>query len=196
MDGKTIGLKALDILVGLGAAVAGGTGGPEAAKGVMMAGGAIKDLTNQATGGEETTRSERHDRADFQLRDAALAKQKQVAVADDRAASRAELLKLGWPEEAIDQILKGPPQQSPAPPAQTASAQGEQTAAAKTPADPKSAMGEVIGRLLKGAAGQTAKQQPGSTMSGEDGSAEDAAEGSKALSALGTVLKTAMSKNT
>lgn len=197
MDGKAIGLKALDILVGIGAAVAGGTGGPEAAKGVMMAGGAIKDITNEATGGAEATRSERHDRADFQARDAAVAKQKQLAVADDRAASRAELLKLGWTEEAIEQILKGPPRQTSAPPAPGPPPPSPAKVPETVTAEEGSALAGVVGKLLKGSVGTKAQAQSGNVLVGEEGISDaDAVEGVKALSALGTVLKTFTSKST
>lgn len=108
-DYKSIGLKALDVVVGIGSAVAGGYGGPAAAQGVQMAGGAIKEGINEATGEGERSRADKHDRADFQARGRVVQQPRApVEPADDGAASRAELLRMGWTPEQADRIIAGP----------------------------------------------------------------------------------------
>ena len=69
MDAKTIGYAAKDILIGIGTAVAGAKGGPEAAKGVSKAGDGIdRILENVMPGDKKQTREERFDRGDFTAR--------------------------------------------------------------------------------------------------------------------------------
>lgn len=108
VDGKAIGLTVLDVVTGVGAAVAGAYGGPAAAGGVTMAGGAIKNL---ATDGQGTpaTRSERFDKADFATRTKATESKRAglIAQASDTEATKAELRALGHSEEKIDGILAG-----------------------------------------------------------------------------------------
>lgn len=194
MDAKFIGLKALDIVAGLGAAVAGGVGGPKAAEGVMMAGGAIKDLAN--AGGEAPSRAERHDRADFQARETVAAKkQEQQAVAsDDRASGRAELVKLGWSPEEADRILNGP-QRTPAASASTAQTQPQPTAQPAS-GDSESGTAAVLGKLLKGVMASRATEEKGTPLSGAKGVNDfDDYQGSENIGALGTVLKSVLTKS-
>lgn len=120
LDYKGVGLKVLDVVVGVGSAVAGGYGGPEAAKGVQMAGTAIKGIANDATG--DGNRADKLDREGFELRQQALvAKQQQQqqqqqtdgssvpqASAGDDPEIRAELIRLAWSPAQADQILAGP----------------------------------------------------------------------------------------
>lgn len=69
MDAKSIGYAAKDILIGIGTAVAGAKGGPEAAKGVSKAGDGIdRILENVMPGDKKQTREERFDRGDFASR--------------------------------------------------------------------------------------------------------------------------------
>lgn len=210
MDAKFIGLKALDVLTGIGAAVAGGYGGPDAAKGVMMAGGAIKDITGEATGGEERSRADRHDRADFQAREAVVAKKQEAAAlsADDRASGRAELMKLGWSAEKADMILSGPrdgvtvaaltsetPQQGQT--QKTPQNQQAQQMVASNQAKPEeqNGVGAVLGKLLKGATATRVAEQPGKVVSGAEATNDsDAYQGTQVLSSIGTLIKGASSQ--
>lgn len=70
MDAKTIGYAAKDILIGIGTAVAGAKGGPEAAKGVSKAGDGIDRILENVMPGDkkQQTREERFDRGDFASR--------------------------------------------------------------------------------------------------------------------------------
>ena len=135
MDAKTIGYAAKDILIGIGTAVAGAKGGPEAAKGVSKAGDGIdRILENVMPGDKKQTREERFDRGDFASRAKATPAQElpqqgttapqeapRVAQADkppsaappgqqlgDAKIASEYLKSLGWAEEKVSQILGGP----------------------------------------------------------------------------------------
>lgn len=66
IDFKQIGLAAKDIIIGVGAAAAGATGGPAAAEGVMKAGSGLDRILNMA--GVEESRADKFDRADYAAR--------------------------------------------------------------------------------------------------------------------------------
>lgn len=194
MDAKFIGLRALDIVAGLGSAVAGGVGGPKAAEGVMMAGGAIKDLAN--AGGEAPSRAERHDRADFQSRETVAAKkqEQQVVASDDRASGRAELVKLGWSPEEADRILNGP-QRTPAASASTAQNQ-VQPAAQPASVEADGGTATVFGKLLKGVMASRVAEEKGAPLPGAKGVNDfDDYQGSENIGALGTVVKSLVTKS-
>ncbi len=66
MDFKEIGFAAKDIIIGMGAATAGATGGPAAAEGVNKAGTGIDRILAMALPEEKKpSRAEKFDRADF-----------------------------------------------------------------------------------------------------------------------------------
>lgn len=146
-DWKNIGTKAIDIVAGVGGAVAGAYGGPAAASGVQQAGGAIKSLVEDGGDAPKQTRTERFDRADFQAR-----KKSTPTSVGDEDTTRAELARLGWTREQIDTILSGPakPEAAPKPEAtgQTTSGVDWKTIAA------------VAGTQLKGALGNQTDTSP------------------------------------
>ncbi len=108
VDGKAIGLTVLDVVTGVGAAVAGVYGGPAAATGVAMAGGAIKNLATDGQGTPDS-RGERFEKADFATRAKATESKRAglIAQASDAEATKAELRGLGYSEAKIDGILAG-----------------------------------------------------------------------------------------
>lgn len=134
MDAKEIGFAAKDILIGIGAAVAGAKGGPEAAKGVNKAGDGIdRILGNVMPGDKKPTREERFDRGDFAARPQQASHQEvpppketpppqEVRPPEKTGGAPAEpgqrlgdakiamdhLKSLGWTEDKINQILSGP----------------------------------------------------------------------------------------
>jgi hypothetical protein len=147
-DWKNIGTKAIDIVAGVGGAVAGAYGGPAAASGVQQAGGAIKSLVEDGGGAPKQTRSERFDRADFQAR-----KKSPPVTLGDADTTRAELTRLGWTPEQIDTILSGPkPQAEPKPEAE---ATGQTTGGADW-----KAIAAAVGSQLKGALGNQTDTSP------------------------------------
>ena len=108
VDGKAIGLTVLDVVTWVVAAVAGAYGGPAAATGVAMAGGAIKNLATDGQGTPDS-RGERFDKADFATRAKATESKRAglIAQASDAEATKAELRGLGHSEAKIDGILAG-----------------------------------------------------------------------------------------
>lgn len=189
-DYKNMGLKVLDVVVGVGAAVAGAKGGPEAAKGVMMAGNAIKSGVNEATG--DGSRADRHDRADFQARDATLVRKREAAVTanDDAAVSRAELIRLGWSPERADEILSGPSEEVSLA-SLLGSGDGRETAPATSESPrvrPRS------GQSLASAKGTRLPESEGSVVKGTEGSKVDEYEGSTTLASLGKVVSGVLGK--
>ena len=107
IDWKNIGSKAVDIVAGVGGAVAGAYGGPAAASGVQTAGGAIKSFIDQ--GDQKQSRREQLDRQDFQARSKVVpAAQVASPTNPDEAITRRELAKLGYTAEQIDVIVAGP----------------------------------------------------------------------------------------
>lgn len=109
IDWKNIGSKAVDIVAGVGGAVAGAYGGPAAASGVQTAGGAIKSFIDEGGGDKKQSRREQLDRQDFQAR-SKVVPPAQVAspTSPDEAITRRELAKLGYTAEQIDVIVAGP----------------------------------------------------------------------------------------
>lgn len=111
IDWKNIGTKAIDIVAGVGGAVAGIYGGPAAASGIQNAGGAIKSLVDDGNGDKKPSRRDQHDRQDFQAR-----AKPQAAAAPanpDEQVARTELAKLGYSSAQINAILAGPGQKEP-----------------------------------------------------------------------------------
>jgi hypothetical protein len=129
MDAKEIGFAAKDILIGIGTAVAGAKGGPEAAKGVGKAGDGIdRILGNVMPGDKKPTREERFDRGDFGARPQLTPPQEppaaNAATSHEEPPRKAEtpsgqnlgdakivlehLKSLGWTDEKAQQILGGP----------------------------------------------------------------------------------------
>lgn len=66
LDLKTIGLAAKDIIIGVGTAAAGASGGPAAAEGVGKAGSGLDRILGMA--GVLDSRADKFDRADFAAR--------------------------------------------------------------------------------------------------------------------------------
>src|SRR3569832_859891 len=184
VDKKKIGFAALDLVTGIAAAAVGVTGGPDAAKGVMMAGNSIKTGIGGYTG-EEQTRADKHDREGFQARDAVLAQKKQAALIenDDRATSKVELLRLGWSSDRADQILAGP-------------TEGVTLAAVFAPAgDSKGdAVVQQDQRRKPKGTGQTLASADGSTLKATEGKTTEAVDGNAIVSVVGKIVSGAMSK--
>ena len=108
IDWKNVGSKAIDIVAGVGGAVAGAYGGPAAASGVQSAGGAIKSFIDEG-GDQKQSRREQHDRQDFQARSKVVPSAQVVSpTSPDEAITRRELAKLGYTAQQIDGIIAGP----------------------------------------------------------------------------------------
>lgn len=124
IDFKQIGMAAKDIVVGIGAAAAGASGGPAAAEGVMKAGSGIDKLVEVAVPADKEkkqTRADKFDRSDFNNGKAAApassaprgenTKAAQAAaepVDVDAKATADYLAARGWPPEKVQQIIRGP----------------------------------------------------------------------------------------
>jgi hypothetical protein len=184
MDYKKLGLTALDVVVGIGSAVAGGYGGPEAAKGVQMAGSAIKTGVNDFTG--DGGRADKLDREDFQARSRAIEqrnKTPETEESSDLAFSRQELIRQGWSAEKADRILAGP---------------GEGTTVAGLFGEPggdapKEGGRRNRGRTVAGAEGRRVREDEGQTTKGKRGDTVEATEGNGTFAALGKVLSGVLS---
>ena len=182
MDAKEIGFAAKDILIGIGAAVAGAKGGPEAAKGVNKAGDGIdRILGNVMPGDKKPTREERFDRGDFAARpqqappqEAAPPKEMtspQEARTPEKVSAPAEpgqrlgdakiamdhLKSLGWTDDKINQLLSGP----------------ERTSLAAV-------MGKEVGgtRVMRSEA-EAIRPAPGRSLPKTDGFRQDPVEGAR-----------------
>lgn len=122
IDYKQIGLAAKDIVIGIGAAAAGATGGPAAAEGVMKAGSGIDKIVEAAVPSDKKqTRADKFDRADFNVKKATPPAGGQTAPGNptpqapagepvdvDAKATADYLAARGWPPEKVQQILRGP----------------------------------------------------------------------------------------
>lgn len=207
IDWKNVGLTALDVVTGIGGAVAGAYGGPAASQGVVMAGGAIKGLVNQATESDEKpSRKEQHDRQDFQARAKAPAQLPAASDAapptraklsdSDEAVARAELAKLGYANSTIDAILAGPPSgavaSNDAKPATSAAPVATSAAPAATSAAPPPVEGNITKGVdwerLASVAGNAIKGYMGNNTGGFDGTTLGAipATGTPTAAAKGT----------
>ncbi|MFO0576111.1 MAG: hypothetical protein U1A78_19080 [Polyangia bacterium] len=139
MDAKTIGYAAKDILIGIGTAVAGAKGGPEAAKGVSKAGDGIdRILENVMPGDKKQTREERFDRGDFASR--------------AKTAPMQELTQQGTtaPQDTTPREV---PRTEPADKAPPAAPPGERLGDAKTASDYLKSLGwaeEKVNQILGG----------------------------------------------
>lgn len=160
VDWKSLAAKGLDVVVGVASAAVGVTGGPEAAKGVQMAGGGIKGIVEEASGGgagtEKPTRQERLDRQDFQSRDkgsvSKIDAQVQPLNSDEKSA-RLSLLQLGYTDAEVEEILVIRPRKLAATKVAVQTpriAEPEATpAAAQSGFDARAIVG-AIGKILKG----------------------------------------------
>lgn len=161
MDWKSMAGKGLDVVVGVASAAVGVTGGPEAAKGVQMAGGGIKGIVEEATGnGDKPSRKERLERADFGVRE----KPRTVTPASDEEKARNALMALGYSDVEVERILEGRPQRMAASmPAQDKPVVQDETKPSTDPSafDAKAIIGS-LGRLIKGDSGKVTVAQPGS----------------------------------
>jgi hypothetical protein len=160
MDWKSMAGKGLDVVVGVASAAVGVTGGPEAAKGVQMAGGGIKGIVEEATGGEKPSRKERLERADFGARE----KPRTVTPPSDEENARNALIALGYSGGEVERILEGRPQRMAAStPTQEKPVVQEEPTASTEPGgfDAKAIIGS-LGRLIKGESGKVTVAQPGS----------------------------------
>lgn len=123
IDFKQIGLAAKDIVIGIGAAAAGASGGAPAAEGVMKAGSGIDKIVDLAVPADKKqSRAEKFDRADFDKRKPSTAPstsqspagtgtalaQASPPVDVDAKATADYLAARGWPPEKVQQILRGP----------------------------------------------------------------------------------------
>jgi len=122
IDYKQIGLAAKDIVIGIGAAAAGATGGSAAAEGVMKAGSGIDKIVEMAVPSDKKqTRGEKFDRADYKAKKATPPQGAQNAevgpiaqvpagepVDVDGKTTAEYLAARGWPPEKVQQILRGP----------------------------------------------------------------------------------------
>lgn len=136
LDFKQIGLAAKDIILGVGAAAAGASGGPAAAEGVGKAGNGLDRILGMA--GVMESRGDKFDRADFAARPQAQQQQQAPPVTPqtppalppartiaegepapsqprdagpltgDVKITAEHLRSLGWPRDKIQQILSGP----------------------------------------------------------------------------------------
>lgn len=179
-DYKKLGLTALDVVVGVGSAVAGGYGGPEAAKGVQMAGSAIKSGVNNLTGDE--SRAEKYDRADFQARGNALELRNSPPPTEqpsDDGFAREELLRKGWSAEQAESILAGPGEGTT-----LASLLGERNESSTRETGGRRNRGRVVG----GAEGRRVPTEEGQIAQGNRGKTAESSEGSSSLAAIGKVL--------
>ena len=108
-DWKNIGTKAIDIVAGVGGAVAGAYGGPAAASGVQQAGGAIKSLVEDGGDAPKQTRTERFDRADLGTRRTPAPVVRPPAVnMDQQTKLRSYFASLGWSGSDLERIMNGP----------------------------------------------------------------------------------------
>ena len=162
MDWKSMAGKGLDVVVGVASAAVGVTGGPEAAKGVQMAGGGIKGIVEEATGtGGKPSRKEQLERADFGSRE----KPKTVTAPSDEDSARTALIALGYSREEVERILEGRPQRMAA--ASTPTPEKSVVADEPKPStepggfDAKAIVGS-LGRLIKGDSAKITVGQPGS----------------------------------
>lgn len=105
-DWKNIGTGALDVVVGIGSAVAGAYAGSAGAAGIQMAGGGIKRLAQLE---DSKSPADKFERGDFGTREKLVEQRRIYAVisADDELSSRAELQRLGYSEGEIGAILAG-----------------------------------------------------------------------------------------
>ena len=123
IDFKQIGLAAKDIVIGIGAAAAGASGGAPAAEGVMKAGSGIDKIVDLAVPADKKpSRAEKFDRADFDKRKPLTAPatpqspagagtaqaQASPPIDVDAKATADYLAARGWPPEKVQQILRGP----------------------------------------------------------------------------------------
>jgi hypothetical protein len=123
IDFKQIGLAAKDIVIGIGAAAAGASGGAPAAEGVMKAGSGIDKIVDLAVPADKKqSRAEKFDRADFDKRKPSTAPATPQIPAGagtaqthasppvdvDAKATADYLAARGWPPEKVQQILRGP----------------------------------------------------------------------------------------
>lgn len=161
MDWQSLAGKGLDVVVGVASAAVGVTGGPEAAKGVQMAGGGIKGIVEEASGkGEKTSRAEKLERADFGPRE----RPKSVTAPSDEESARNALMALGYSAVEVERILEGRPQRIAASkPTQEQTVMKDEPKPSTEPGgfDAKAIIGS-LGRLIKGEPGKVIVGQPGS----------------------------------
>lgn len=156
IDWKNIGGKAIDIVAGIGGAVAGIYGGPAAASGIQTAGGAVKSLVDDGSSDQKQSRREQHDRQDFQTRK--VLPPTQVAPSNpDEAITRRELAKLGYTAPQIDVIIAGPGR----PPEQTAPKDVPVVPGESTKSVDWQKIASVAGAAIKGVAGTNADTYEG-----------------------------------
>lgn len=156
IDWKNVGSKAIDIVAGIGGAVAGAYGGPAAASGIQTAGGAIKSFIDDGSD-QKQSRREQHDRQDFQARKKVV-QPPQVAPAmnPDEAITRNELAKLGYSAQQIDVIIAGPGRDAQTPPKNVPVVPGESTKSVDW-----QKIATVAGAAIKGVAGTNAETYEG-----------------------------------
>lgn len=189
IDWKNVGVKAIDIVAGIGGAVAGAYGGPAAATGIQTAGGAIKSFIDDGSGEAKMSRREQHDRQDFQARTKVLPPAQASATANpDEAIARAELAKLGYSAQQIDTIIAGPSR-----PGTQATATAAATAPKDVPVVPGEStkavdwkkIAEVAGTAIKGAVGTSADTYEGTNTAALEKTGTRILAGSEASTAKG-----------
>lgn len=157
IDWKNIGGKAIDIVAGIGGAVAGIYGGPAAASGIQTAGGAVKSLVDDGSSDQKQSRREQHDRQDFQTRKVLPPTQVAPPSNPDEAITRRELAKLGYTAQQIDVIIAGPGR----PPEQTAPKDVPVVPGESTKSVDWQKIASVAGAAIKGVAGTNADTYEG-----------------------------------
>lgn len=190
IDYKQIGLAAKDIVIGIGAAAAGATGGPAAAEGVMKAGSGIDKIVEMAVPSDKKqTRGEKFDRADYKVKKPAPSQGAQNTAGNtasqapagepvdvDGKTTAEYLAARGWPPEKVEQILRGP------------GVNGENS------------VGAIVGKQVEGkpvsmVAGSTVELKPGTAVELNDGKPVPQVQGEAQRLVAGAAVKAAADTN-
>lgn len=190
IDYKQIGLAAKDIVIGIGAAAAGASGGPAAAEGVMKAGSGIDKIVELAAPSDKKqTRGEKFDRVDYKVKKTTAPQGTQNAAINPTAQAPADepvdvdgkttaeyLAARGWPPEKVAQILRGP------------GVNGENSVSAIVGK-------QVAGKPVAMVAGSTVELKPGTAVEQQDGKPVPQVSGEAQRMVAGSAVKAAADTN-